>query len=356
MSCALFVSGQALFPYCQAVTAKETAACEQGLQDKPQPPLCPGGSNAATSTAIGTTAGSATGACTTSGSTPAGKVIYKPGEALTISSDQEDLVPTDDVELARKQVLAYPDSPEAAFILAVALSRTSMVEQALQEVRRARRLAEKHGGAQYFDKMIASYEKMLDYYPEDNRVRYGLAWAYYMKAYLLARYLKQPVAPQSAPQPVAKAPAVVPPQASLPVAPNAPSWMTQWATVALNGIATGNLATGQGIPGLPRMMDDAPPSSVPQIRIYYEKALKHLDDLHQRNPDDPWARAYRGFLRAEYSGDLEASMVEWRACRDKFPDNPAAYFFLGEGYLKQGNLKECLNNVSKAVALRTLGK
>lgn len=285
-------------------------------------------------------------------------MIYKPGEALTVASDQDDLVPTDDVELARKQVLAYPDSPEAAFILAVALSRTSMVEQALQEVRRARRLAEKHGGAQYFDKMIASYEKMLEYYPDDNRVRYGLAWAYYMKAYLLARYLKQPTAAQHASPDASRpnqAPGVVQGM-PLPGGPNVPSWMTQWATVALNGIATGNLATGQGIPGLPRMMDDAPPSSVPQIRVYYEKALKHLDDLHERSPDDPWARAYRAFLRAEYSGDLESSMVEWRACRDKFPDNPAAYFFLGEGYLKQGNLKECLNNVSKAVALRTLGK
>jgi cytochrome c-type biogenesis protein CcmH/NrfG len=35
------------------------------------------------------------------------------------------------------------------------------------------------------------------------------------------------------------------------------------------------------------------------------------------------------------------------------PNNPAPYFFLGEGFLKQGNLKECLRNVSKAIALRT---
>ena len=110
---------------------------------------------------------------------------------MTIGTDTQDLVPTDDIELAKKQAEAYPDSPEAAFIYAVALTRTSQVEVALQEVKTARKLAEAKGGATYFDKMIATYEEMLKNYPKENRVRYGLAWAYYMKAYLLANYSRK---------------------------------------------------------------------------------------------------------------------------------------------------------------------
>jgi hypothetical protein len=63
---------------------------------------------------------------------------------------------------------------------------------------------------------------------------------------------------------------------------------------------------------------------------------------------------YRAFLLAQYTGDLDSSMSTWKQCLDKFPSNPVPYFFLGEGYLKQGNLKESLHNVSKAVSLRAV--
>jgi tetratricopeptide (TPR) repeat protein len=94
----------------------------------------------------------------------------------------------------------------------------------------------------------------------------------------------------------------------------------------------------------------------PQLKIYYETALKHLDEVLEKNPNDVWSLVYRAFLRAEYTGNLADSMKVWRACKDKFPDNPAPYFFLGEGYLKEGNLKESLQNISRAIALRALGK
>ena len=80
------------------------------------------------------------------------------------------------------------------------------------------------------------------------------------------------------------------------------------------------------------------------------------DDLLARNPGDIWAKVYQAFLKAEYTGNLEEAMVTWRTCQTLTPDNPAPYFFLGEGYLKQGNLKECVNNISKAIALRAVGK
>ena len=313
-----------------------------------------------------------------------GNTKYTPGVEISIGADTEDLVPTDDVELAKKQVTAYPDSPEASFILAVALTRTSRVEEALKEVRRARKLAEQKGGTAYFDKMILTYEDLLKNFPNENRVRYGLGWAYYMKAYLLANYSKKVAAWKaangdpaaalkaangdparaiaSATRGDAKAPAKEQPKQQLDqakVAQLSAAVKPGNKGLDMNGIlnAVGSLAQGNtsSLPKIPSVTDNVDPADLPQIKKYYEQALQKMDELIAQKPDDVWALVYRAHLRAEYSGNLDEAMATWTQCREKFPNNPAAYFFLGEGYLKQGNLKESLNNVSRAVALRAMG-
>lgn len=248
---------------------------------------------------------------------PEQRVVLKPGQAIAVTMETEDIVCTNDVVLAAKQREAYPESPEASMVYAVALSRTSQVEKALQEVRRARRLAQKEGGAAYFDQVIDTYEKMLTYYPEDNQVRYHLAWAYYMKAYSLVK--SSTVTKQAPTQPAAPASALN----------------------AMNQIHN-DLA-------------NVSPDAVPQIKRYYDLALANLDGMLQREPGDIWARVYRAHLQAESSGDIDTAMIEWQKVKESSPNNPAAYFFLGEGYLKKGNLKESLNNVSRAIALRAIG-
>lgn len=309
--------------------------------------------NAATSTAPDTTAA------------PRQRIILKKGMEVEVSTKAEDLVPTDDAELAKKQVDAYPDNAEASFIYAVALTRTSRVEEALKEIRRARRLAEKDGGPAYFDKMIASYEEMLKNYPDDNRIRYGLAWAYYMKAYLIARQSKQQQEYLEklkliAAAKEAKAQPAKPAQVQGAQAPAA--WLNAWASPYLpkdkdgNPIKLPELKTGADAPHIKGALEQAAPSVVPQIRTYYQSALGNLDELIRRKPDDVWAIAYRAHLSLEFSGDLESSMSVWRDCAQRFPNNPAAFFFLGEGYLKQGNLKESLSNISRAIALRGVTK
>jgi hypothetical protein len=316
-------------------------------------------------TAVTTGAGTATTPETkpvekAAGNTTTAPVLAKPGQELSIGTDTEDLQPTDDVSLARKQVQAYPDSPEASFILAVALTRTSHVEEALQEVRRAKKLAESKGGPEYFDKMIATYEGMLKNFPKENRVRYGLAWAYYMKAYLLAQK-SQKIQKWNAAQAALKAQgqgAAGNGTAGNPVTaaqiPAAPKKKEIWdlAAQAAAGTASGDASAKPHIEGA---LEKADPTLRPQIKKYYEAALTKLDELLAQKPDDLWAKVYRAFLRTEYTGNLDEGMATWRACRDQYPNNPAPYFFLGEGYLKQGNLKECFNNVSKAIALRSLG-
>ncbi len=258
-------------------------------------------------------------------------VMVKHGQELSVGTDTEDLVPTDDVALAKKQVASYPDSAEASFILAVALTRTSRVEEALQEVRRARKLADARGGPVYFDKMIAEYETMLKNFPKENRVRYGLAWAYYMKAYLLAQQSRRL-------------------QQATQVPPGAPGKKSIWDLAAA---AAGDPGQKPRIEGA---LEKADPTLKPQIKKYYELALAKLDDFLAQTPDDIWAQVYRAFLKAEYTGNLEEAMATWHKCQASAPDNPAPYFFLGEGYLRQGNLKECFSNVSRAIALRAMGK
>lgn len=336
------------------------------------------------------------------------KTRYRPGDELTISTKAEELQPTDDVQLARQQVAAYPDNAEASFILAVALTRTSKVEDALQEVRRAKKLAQAKGGNyfEYFDKMIASYEEMLKSHQSDNRIRYQLAWAYYMKAYLVANYSQkvaawkaahpefgQPEAkPSPAPTDTTKPTATALPAtgteknaaagasttpgtgaektaASTAASPNAVAATTAAKTLPalipgvntggksadltklISQVSSGNTAAIK----IPSILDKTQPADVPQIKRYYELALKKLDDLIARKPDDVWALVYRAHLKAEYTGNLEDAMKTWANCKDQYPNNPASYFFLGEGYLKQGNLKESINNVSRAVALRAMG-
>lgn len=291
--------------------------------------------------------------------TPTQKLLVKPGMPVVVTTQAEDLVPTDDPDMAKKQVDAYPDNAEAAFIYAVSLTRTARIEEALKEIRRARRLAEKEGGPVYFDKMIAAYEDMLKSYPEENRVRYGLAWAYYMKAYLLAQQSKKE---QDYLQKLKQAQAaqIAPAGATPSQAP--PPWLNAWASQMLpkdkngNAIKIPELKTGAEAPHIKGALEVAAPAVVPQVKQYYQSALSNLDELIKRKPDDVWAIAYRAHLNLEYTGDLESSMIVWRDCAQRFPDNPAAFFFLGEGYLKQGNLKECLSNISRAIALRGMSK
>jgi tetratricopeptide (TPR) repeat protein len=286
------------------------------------------------------------------------KLMVKPGQSISVNMATEDIICTNDVAVATLQRDHFPDSAEASFILAVALSRTSRFEDALKEVRRARRLAEKDGGPAYFDKMIATYEKMLTYYPDDNQVRYHLAWAYYMKAYLLAHY-SQPKAGQ---QPkykewvqAASHQSQAQAQQQAPAATTASAGATTAAAVSSEKSSDAEPNVMNSLGHIQKTMSQASPDMVPQIKQYYALALGKLDDLLVREPSDVWARVYRAHLQAEASGDLDSAMAEWQKVKESSPGNPAPYFFLGEGYLKKGNLRECMTHVSKAVALRTIG-
>ena len=337
---------------------------------------------------VGATTDSADSDANADNAQPAPKLLLKPGQPLILGSETEDVQPTDDVNLAKEQALHFPDSAEASFILAVALTRTSRVEEALTEVRHARKLAQTQGGPAYFDKMIKSYEEMLESV-DDPRVRYSLAWAYYMKAYLLAQDSRRvaPVMPQAVvatsatPVPAVAipitAPNAVPGSASSLPAPanlSVPNTMSAKAEkkkvdqnmaigvlsalnpdIAAKMAANGGKVPASQLPTIPTAIQKAAPAAVPQIHQYYADALRNLDAVLAKKPDDVWALLYRWHLYAEDTGNLSEAMKQWKEAERRFPSNPGVQFFLGEGYLKEGNLKEAVIHASKAVLLRGLG-
>ncbi len=447
--------------------AQDAGNTKSGAADNRTTGETGGGASGAAVNGDGTAGATASSTSDTSAQPKRKKIIFKPGVPLTITTANETIKVTNDAKVARDQVANFPDSPEAHFVLAVALTRTSQVEEALKEVRNARKLSNQKGGAVYFDQMIQEYEKMLANYPEDNEVRYHLAWAYYMKAYVLARYSKgnTPAAPQTVAANVVAATAKPEVNAdkekkadstkvagkteaaktdasrsdlakadvknddaekTADAAPadadKAENWHADWVSqntvlskeelddagdakpsannekttvkaadktedkgytnlgeepeekkaftppVVAPANATpnggnnnfwsnplGSLTNLGPITGMEYAKANASPEVIPQIKAYYRRSLKKLDEVLEREPDDMHAKLYRAHLNAEYSGDIDGAMKVWEACRDSHPNNPAPYFFLGEGYLKKGDLRNCLTNVSKAIALRGVG-
>lgn len=267
---------------------------------------------------------------------------------ITADTNTEDIICTNDADLALKQTLAFPDSPEASFIYAVALSRTTRVEDALKEVRRARRLAEAQGGPKYFDEMIETYEKMLTYCPTDNQARYHLAWAYYMKAYVLAKYSQSDKYKAWVEQAA---------QVKTPDQVNTPDQVktSDETKIAPDNTDNKPVDLTQSIGAVNKVMKSVPPHIQPAVKSNYALAMQKLDEILATQPDDMWSRIYRAHLMVEAGGDIDAAMAEWQAASLANPNNPAPYLFLGEGYLKKGKLKDSMANISKAIALRAVG-
>src|SRR3989338_674278 len=117
-------------------------------------------------------------------------------EPLQIGTDTEDIYLTDDLAIAKAQVLKYPDNPEAHFNLAIALSRTSLVEEAIKELRKTKLLIRKPENAGTMDKKITEYKEMLNDKENEahaHTIRYRLAFSHYLKAYLISKDIEKAV-------------------------------------------------------------------------------------------------------------------------------------------------------------------
>jgi tetratricopeptide (TPR) repeat protein len=169
---------------------------------------------------------------------------------------------------------------EASFKLAVALTRTDRLEPALKEVQRVRQLAGQQGGAAIFEMIISSYEVSLRAHPDDKEALYGLAWAYYEKAYMLARaYYKNP--------------------------------------------PSRTFRCGVEVPtAIEKVLRQR------QVVRCYELSVKVFGEILQRTPDDVYAAVYRTHVKAEYTRNYEEAASSLGAIRFKHPDSPLPSIFL----------------------------
>ena len=240
-------------------------------------------------------------------------------EPIQISTETEDISLTDDINIARAQVSRYPDNPEAHFNLAIALSRTSRVEDAIKELRKTKLLIRKPENAGTIDKKINEYKEILNNNPnaeELNNIRYRLAFSHYLKAYLIAKNNVKNEGKKEKKENKTKDPA------------------------KLNLFSSKILSA-----------DDKDPS----IKKNLDRSLTYFKDLLKINPKDAWAKVYYAFILAEQYNEINKAKELWIEITKDIPTNPAPYFFLGELHIKEGKLKEGILEISQALLLRSQG-
>ncbi|CAN5152434.1 hypothetical protein BH11CYA1_BH11CYA1_16820 [soil metagenome] len=275
---------------------------------------------------------------------PRSNTVWRPGVILSGSTGQDALTPFCDLAQASQQAKQYPNSPEAAFIYAVALTRTSQVEQALKEVRRARNLAQATGDPDYFSRAVGQYELTLQDEPNNNCIRYGLGWGYYMQAYLFAAKARNKVNLEN------RMAGIMPKKQSKTTA-----GLLGGAAILASAL-TGTKPMASVIPRIPGALDDVPAWAEPQIRMYYQKCLNQLGELHKRDPKDIWAAAYRTHVAEEFDGNHEAALANLAALKKSSPENPAVAFFLADAYARNGNFGAGLSSFGDALKIRAAGK
>lgn len=235
-------------------------------------------------------------------------------EPIQLDAEQEDIALTDNIAIAKAQVEKFPDNPEAHFNLAIALSRTSLVEEAIKELRTTKMLMRKSENSNLIDHKINEYKKMLRDDPGANNIRYRLAFCHYLKAYFLAKKKKKELALKKQKEKTDKD--------------------------SLNLLDSDKLYIET---------DD------PEIKHSLATSIGYFQELLNKNPNDVWTKVYYGFILAEQFNDIEKARKLWLEAMQQYPTNPAPHFFIGELYIKEGNLKEGVAEIAKALLLRAQG-
>jgi len=241
-------------------------------------------------------------------------------EPHKLMTQEEDISLTDDLNIAKAQVAKYPENPEAHFNLAVALSRTSAVEDAIKELRRTKKLIRKPENAGVMDKKISEFKEILSNNPEANNIRYRLAFGHYLKAYLKSKEIEKELKAKENKDNADKSKSKDP--------------------IKLNLFSSQKLDLH---------------NKNPEIKENLEQSIYYFKDLLKSNPEDNWAKIYYGFILAEQLGEFKQAKELWSEVLKNDPNNPAPYFFLGELHIKEGNLKQGITDISQALLLRSLG-
>lgn len=230
-------------------------------------------------------------------------------EPLRLSTETEDIFLTDDITIARAQVAKYPENAEAHFNLAIALSKTSKVEEAIKELRRTKILIRKPENAGTIDKKINEYNEMLKNNPEAHNIRYRLAFSHYLKAYFMAKEIEK------------------------------------------QKMQNGKNTSSSILDSQSLLIKERNPI----VKENLDKSISYFQEHITLNPNDSWAKVYYAFILVEQYGDITQAKKIWSDILDKDPNNPAPHFFLGELHIKEGDLKKGIQEISQAILLRSLG-
>lgn len=240
-------------------------------------------------------------------------------EPILLSTEKEDISLTDDINVARAQAAKYPDNPEAHFNLAIALTRTSLVEDAIKELRRTKKLIRKPENAGVIDKKITEYNEMIKNNPNANNIRYRLAFSHYLKAYLLSKEIEKIEKQEQEKSSKSK---------------------KNKDLFSIDIFSSKRLA----------LIDNNP-----EIKKNLELSLFNFNELLKFNPSDNWAKIYYAFILAEQYGEINKARSLWNEVVKHEPNNPAPHLFLGELHIKEGRLKEGILEISQALLLRSQG-
>ena len=240
-------------------------------------------------------------------------LLSKAEEPIQINTETEDISLTDDLNIARAQVAKYPDNPEAHFNLAIALSHTSFVEDAIKELRRTKQLIRKKENEGVIDKKINEYKEIIKNSPSPekvNNIRYRLAFSHYLKAYLISKEIEKTKNTKAK------------------------------KSKSLDLFSSKRLS-----------LED----KNPKIKENLEQSINYFKELLSINPNDSWAKVYYAFILAEQYNEVNKARELWTEVVKQEPNNPAPHFFLGELQIKEGNLKEGILEISQAILLRSVG-
>ena len=229
-------------------------------------------------------------------------------DPIQLNTETEDIALTDDINIARAQVAKYPDNPEAHFNLAIALSRTSQVEEAIKELRKTKILIRKEENKGVIDKKINEYKEILKNDPSANNIRYRIAFAHYLKAYLISKEIEK--------------------------------LKEEKKGKSLSLFSPKSLVS-----------NDKNPKILENLNL----SIHYFDELLKTNPSDNWTKIYFAFILAEQFNETKKARELWNEVLKQDSNNPAPHFFLGELHIKEGNLKEGIKEISQAVLLRSLG-
>ncbi len=103
-----------------------------------------------------------------------------------ITITKEALALINNVDDAYGQLEAYPNDPEAYFLLAIAYSKTAYPERAFKALKKAKKYVRQHPqNFGYFDEQLDEYLTLLKQSPQDENVLYRVGFAYFLKGYAI---------------------------------------------------------------------------------------------------------------------------------------------------------------------------